>query len=235
MTLNCTCRALGLSAITSAASLKARDAFCSPSAAITWTDNHNLHPRHPFGDLFWNSWSDKFGQFPALTQQQRHLLSKNFERNRCLETLHQSSFSKASDGSFFKCDFLLFKTSLKFFTFFWQSIKNWWHKGIRSDPRPRVHYEESSCDICLFRWSWKCVLCLLSLHRKSLHWPNKHSNSRPPHIFLNLKLSTTVIITKPQHHTTPPWPNFGIDPHISLHRHIWLYIIHPLKLGVTIY
>ena len=34
--LNFTCRALGLSAITSAASLKARDAFCSPSAAITW-------------------------------------------------------------------------------------------------------------------------------------------------------------------------------------------------------
>ena len=34
-------RAEGLSAITSAASLKARDAFCSPSAAITCPSNHH--------------------------------------------------------------------------------------------------------------------------------------------------------------------------------------------------
>ena len=37
-----TCKAEGLSAITSAASLRAREAFCSPFAAMTWNEDYKI-------------------------------------------------------------------------------------------------------------------------------------------------------------------------------------------------
>ena len=67
------------------------------------------------------------------------------------------------------------------------------------------------------------MLCLLSLHRKSLHWPNKHSNSRPPHCTYFLKSKIAHHNQTPAPHHPTPTKFWNGSPYFTAQAYLAIY------------